>query len=265
MKLKNLKLATGALLSVGMFAVAGTPAIAQSLTESSQSNLEIAQSNQMIMLGRIQSITGNVATVRLEDGSTETIGLSRAMSTRLTSGQTVFVSNSEIVELNTRGSIASPSYNPDRFERIGNMNTMMQENRNFPMVGTIQRSAGNQATVRLSDGRTQTIGISRTDAASLVPGTRVFVSNGQIVEVDERGQTVERSYNPERFSSLLQNNEQMTTQDTQRMQQQMDMMRQTTNAQQQQTDMMRQQQMQQEQMRQQQMQQQQNRPVRGMW
>lgn len=256
MKLKNLKLATGTLLSVGLFAVAGTPAVAQSLTESSKTPITVAQAQMNIpMFGTIESITGDVATIRLQNGRTETVGLTRAESVFYRPGESVFISDGELVELNTAGRVAQPGFGPTVFENIGrdDLSSLGISNAVLPYVGTVEMNLGNAVRVNLPEGRMVNIPVTRGEAALLTPGTRVFVSNNRIVEVDERGNIVEPAYNPQELLTWWEATPEAAAQASNMDMMRQQMMRQTTTTQQR---TMQQQQMQQ---------QQQNRPVRGMW
>lgn len=215
MRVNKMKLFTGTMLSLLLCGVAGYAAIAEPMDQQTQGQdrnsidqrepmgqpTQTQYRNQLeqtqAMRGRITSITGSVATVRMENGERRTIGISRLQNLQLVPGTVVLIQNRGIIEF---GRTAAGG---NEFGR-----SMAQAQR---MRGTITSITGSVATVEMENGDTQTVGISRVQHSALVPGTEVMIEDGRIVGVgsamdstqpnsnlrdnNELGQTNPRSFN----------------------------------------------------------------------
>ncbi|MBE9130275.1 MULTISPECIES: hypothetical protein [unclassified Coleofasciculus] len=181
MQIKNINLLTGTVLSLAFCAVAGTPAIANPMGEQlqGQSTNQIAQ--MAPMRGTIRSITGNIATVEMENGDTENIGLSRSQLGELRPGAEVFMQDGRLVDMD---SVGEGDWNRD-------MSPMAATQ---PMKGTIRSITGNIVTVELENGDSKNIGVSRSESIGLVPGTPVMVEDGRITDYNPVSAIPPRTY-----------------------------------------------------------------------
>ena len=123
------------------------------------------------MQGRVANITGNIARVKLRNGDTVNIGLSRSQLGQIRPGTQVMVNDRRIVEMN---SMSNNRMKPDMI-RMGD---------SAPMQGRVASITGNIASIELENGDTVNIGLSRTQQGQIVPGTQVMVDDGQIIEIE---------------------------------------------------------------------------------
>jgi len=127
------------------------------------------------MQGRVASITGNIASIELENGETVNVGISRIEQGQLVPGTQVTVDDGRIVDINPM------SENPME----PNLRVVEYE---IPMDGRVASITGNIASIELENGDTVNVGISRVQQGQLVPGTQVTVDNGQIIEIEPMSQ-----------------------------------------------------------------------------
>lgn len=166
MGFKNIQGLTGITLSVLLGIGVSVPAIANPASNRAQT---VSQMDETLRRGRITSIAGRVLTVELENGETETVGVSSAMSREIVPGTEVLIRDGEIVEF---GPFAE-----DEMEGIER--AMVQTG---PMRGRITSVVGSLITVKLENGETETIGVSSARSRGIVPGSQVLVQDGEIVD-----------------------------------------------------------------------------------
>ena len=123
------------------------------------------------MEGRVASITGNIASIELENGDTVNIGLSRAQRGQIIPGTQVMIKDGRIVEMN---SMSNEPMKPD----------MMRMGVGAPMQGRVASITGNIASVELENGDTVNIGLSTAQLGQIIPGTQVMVNDGRIMETE---------------------------------------------------------------------------------
>lgn len=169
-----MKLFTGMMLSLAFCGVAGYAAIAEPMNQQTQRQDMNPMNGAQVMRGRITSITGSVATVRMANGERDTIGISRLQNLQLVPGTPVLIQDGRIMEY---GRMA---LGPNQ-SAYSQFNYSM--NQTQPMRGQITSITGSVATVQMENGQTETVGISRLQHSALVPGTEVLIQNGRIIEM----------------------------------------------------------------------------------
>ncbi|HBL12206.1 MAG TPA: hypothetical protein DD379_12510 [Cyanobacteria bacterium UBA11162] len=174
MGVKMMKLFTGMMLSLAFCGVAGYAAIAEPMNQQTQRQDMNPMNGAQVMRGRITSITGSVATVRMANGERDTIGISRLQNLQLVPGTPVLIQDGRIMEY---GRMA---LGPNQ-SAYSQFNYSM--NQTQPMRGQITSITGSVATVQMENGQTETVGISRLQHSALVPGTEVLIQNGRIIEM----------------------------------------------------------------------------------
>ncbi|HBB34422.1 MAG TPA: hypothetical protein DDZ80_24240 [Cyanobacteria bacterium UBA8803] len=170
------KLLTGTILSLLLGGVAVYPAIANQ-AEQGNSNQNFSQmSDQMsetgAMRGRVTGIVGSLITIKMDNGESQTINISREQRADFIPGTAVLIRDGEIVDFGPSAAAFSSQDSMQNYYSYAE-----------PMRARITSITGTLATVEMENGQTQTVGISRLQRSELVPGTEVMVRNGRILEV----------------------------------------------------------------------------------
>ncbi|NES80980.1 MAG: hypothetical protein F6K10_05995 [Moorea sp. SIO2B7] len=113
MTIKNWKITTGTTLSLLMCAVSTTPVMANPISEQAQRQYGNQASRYGGTTGRIRSIVGNLVTVELEDGESQTIWVPRADLGRwnLRPGMNVLIDENRIVGTASATTVAAQTGN----------------------------------------------------------------------------------------------------------------------------------------------------------
>ncbi|MEQ9553173.1 MAG: hypothetical protein RIM23_26575 [Coleofasciculus sp. G3-WIS-01] len=153
--------------------------------ESLNNNILAQADYATAMQGRVANITGSIARVKLRNGDTVNIGLSRAQLGQIRPGTQVMVNDRRIVEMN---SMSNNRMKPDMMMNPMSNNrmkpNMMRMGTGVPMEGRVASITGNIASIELENGDTVNIGLSRAQLGQIIPGTQVMVNDGRIVDMN---------------------------------------------------------------------------------